>query len=99
MSNIASEAQVKRAEQREKDLRRRELNDLRTVLSNVSGRRFVWRILEKCHVFGSVFSADQSIMAHQSGQQDLGHFLMAEVIEADENLMIKLMKDNQKKES
>lgn len=94
MPNLADERQVKKAEMKEKDLRKQELNDLRTVLSNASGRRLMWKILTKCNSFNSIFNVDNSTMAYLSGQQDIGHFIMSEITAADENLLIKLMKDN-----
>lgn len=36
-------------------------------------------------------------MSYQSGQQDLGHFIMSEITQADENLLLRLMKDNKEK--
>lgn len=94
--NLADEEIVKKLEMKEKDVRKQELNDIRTVLSNASGRRFLWRVLNRCNSFSTIFSADLSTMSYNSGQQDLGHYLMAEVTEADENLLFKLMKDNRK---
>lgn len=96
MVNLADKKQIKKAGQKEKDLRRQQMNDLRTVLSNASGRRFMWRVLERCQTFSSVFSKEPTTMAYMSGQQDLGHFIISEVTQADENLFIKLMKDNLK---
>lgn len=96
MYNLSDEKQVKKAEQKEKDLRKQELNDIRTVLSNASGRRLIWRLMSRCNSFGSVYSKDASHMSYLSGQQDLGHFLMSEIVEADENLLLKMMKDNSK---
>ena len=52
MVNMADERQVKKAERKEKDLRLQQLNDIRTVLSNASGRRLMWRLLERCKAFG-----------------------------------------------
>ena len=99
MSNdISDPNKVKRAELKEKDKRKQELNDLRTVLSSVSGRRIMWRLLEECKTFNTVFADKHSVMSYMSGQQDLGHFIMSEIIAADPNLMIRLMKDNNKKE-
>lgn len=99
MNNLADEAEVKKAEQKERDLRKQQLNDIRTVLSNASGRRFVWRLLERCRTFSTVFSPELSTMSYNSGQQDFGHFLMSEIVNADENLLLKLMKDNKRKET
>ena len=97
--NLADEAQVEKAGLQERELRKQELTDIQTVLSNASGRRFVWRVLEKCNSFASVFNPDSlHTMSYLSGQQDLGHFLMKEITIADENLLIKLMKLNRAKE-
>lgn len=98
MVDLSSQREVEEAERKEKDLRKQQLNDIRTVLSNASGRRLIWRLLSHCKTFASVFSVDNSHMAYQSGQQDLGHYIMSEIIEADENLLLKIMKENQKKE-
>lgn len=99
MVNLADKNQVKNAALKEDDLRRQEMNDIRTVLSNVSGRRLMWRLLSRCKTFESVMSEEHSSMSYNSGQQDFGHFIMAEISEADENLLMRLMKDNYKKES
>lgn len=80
------------------EARRRELTDIGTVLSNASGRRLIWRILEKCGTFSSVFHKDPATMSYLSGQQDLGHFIMSEIVASDENLLFKLMKENKTKE-
>jgi len=96
MSNIDDPRVVEKAERKEKDLRKQELNDIRTVLSNSSGRRLVWKLLSKCNSFSTVFSENHSRMSYLAGQQDFGHFLMSEITEADENLLVKLMKDNAK---
>lgn len=83
--------------QKAKDIRKQELDDIRTVMSNASGRRLMWRLLEKCGTFRSTFNpSNQLSMAYLSGQQDLGHFLMAEIVQADENLLLRIMKDNKK---
>lgn len=98
MSTINDKKQVKTAEQLEEIKRRQQLNDIRTLLSSASGRRFVWRLLEKCNTFASVYSQNPSDMSYLSGQQDLGHFIMSEVVTADEHLMFKLMKEQKKGE-
>jgi len=68
------------------------------VLSNRSGIRLIWRIMSQCGTFESIFHADSGKMAYSSGKQDLGHWLQSEVIEADPNLYMKMMKANQKQE-
>jgi len=89
---------VAQAEEALKLKRDSELSHLRTVLSNEAGLRTIWRIMEQCGTFESVFRQDINRMAYYSGKQDLGHWLQAEVLEADPNLYIKMMKMNNDKE-
>lgn len=77
--------------------RREELKDIRSVLANISGRRLLWRFMESCGVFSSTFSQEGTMMSYLSGQQDIGHFIMSEIVEADENLLFKMMKENKRK--
>jgi hypothetical protein len=98
LANLANQAEVKKAQLKDKERRRQELNDIRTVLSNASGRRLIWRLMDKCKTFNSVYSAADNMIFYNSGQQDLGHFIMSEIVQADENLLIKMMKDNKTKE-
>ena len=96
MSDYSDPKDVARAEQTEKLIRKQELDDIKTVLANASGRRLIWKLLSKCNVYGSIFDSDNSTMCYLSGKQDLGHFLVAEITQADENLLFKLMKENKK---
>jgi hypothetical protein len=75
-----------------KSRRGQELADLRAVLAEPAGRRFVWRLLERVNTFASIW--EQSAKIHyNAGQQDVGHFLMAEINEADDTLLFQMMQD------
>lgn len=70
----------------EKNRRRREeeTNDLRAVLSSASGRRFVWRLLERGGVFRSSFNAESdSYTAFNEGRRNLGLLVLNDILEAD----------------
>ncbi len=99
MADLSNAEEVERLEQRAKDIRKQELNDIRTVLSNASGKRLLWRLMSHCNTFASIYSEEVSLMTYKSGKQDVGHFIMGEVAEADENLLFKMMKDNKAKEA
>ena len=94
MGSLNDKKAIERADRKEKDIRKQELNDIRTVLASSSGRRLLWRLMGRCKTFGSMFSADAISMAYNSGQQDLGHFIMSEIVAADENLLLKMMREN-----
>ncbi|MCQ4813561.1 Bbp19 family protein [Cloacibacillus evryensis] len=75
-----------RKEIAEKNRQRREeeINDLRAVLSSVSGRRFIWRLLERGGVFRSSFNAESdSYTAFNEGRRNLGLLVLNDILEAD----------------
>lgn len=97
VTDTTDKKQIKNAEQREKLLRDQELSDIAIVCSTLEGRRFVWRILSKCKTFESVW--ENSARIHfNAGQQDLGHFLMSEVIETKEEILFQMMKENKREQ-
>ena len=88
--NAASPKQVRRAGRLEKKKRDDELADVRHVCSTEAGRRFMFRLLGHCKVFESVYGLD---VQYQAGKQDVGHFVMAEVVEADDELLFRMMRE------
>lgn len=83
MSNAGSEKCVKKMASREERLRHRQMDDLAVVLSSIHGRRLLWRILVECGTFKSVHHPSGSQVYYNAGKQDLGHFVMSEVIGVD----------------
>jgi hypothetical protein len=90
VQNAADPQQVKEGGTRAQILRRRELDDVRFLLANPSGRRFIWRLLEHCSVFKTIWHPS-ALIHHNSGKQDVGHFIMGEVTEADAEAFIQMM--------
>lgn len=98
VKNASDEKQIKEAEKTLQITREDELNDLRWILSDPRGRRFIWKLLTFCKVFESIWS--QSAMIHYlSGQQDVGHYVLAEVGEAHDESIIIMMRENKKEKS
>lgn len=96
VKNAASEKQVNAAGKFEKHDRDVELEDIKELMRLPAGRRFVWRVLERCNTFGSIWHASAAIH-YNSGQQDIGHFIMSEIAEAGEDLLFKMMAENYNK--
>lgn len=73
----------KEREEREKKERReadRILNDLRTVLGTVEGRRLLWRILDRANIFDTSFVPGQPDTTNfKEGARDLGWWLWKEI--------------------
>lgn len=83
VKNAADETQVKEAANKEKRGRERDLEDLSFLLSDVRGRRAMWRILSYCGTFKSIWEPSAKIH-YNSGQQDVGHFMLKDLMEASE---------------
>ena len=90
--NAADPRQVGRGQKWEKEQREREVFDLKVVLQDRAGRRLIWRLLGHCSVFGSVMATSGQI-EYNSGRQDVGHWLLAEVIRADEDAYLLMQQE------
>lgn len=92
VGNAADREQVQRASRKTHDRRALEIADLREVLSTRAGSRTLWRLLEHCKTFESIW--DPSVRIHvNAGRQDVGHWLMAEIEQADDAALFRLMQD------
>ena len=92
VKNAADEGQVREAEKKAKLGREQELADMRKLLATDFGRRFVWRVMSRARVFESIW--EQSAKIHyNAGQQDFGHFIMAEVVEAGPEHLLRMMQE------
>ena len=97
VKNAADEDQVKAAENRILNGRDQELNDIKSILQTQAGRRFLWRLLSHCKTFESIWEPSAKIH-YNSGIQDLGHFIMAEIVACDESALLLMMKEKQIKD-
>lgn len=95
VADAANKTQVKNSEQKEKFRRERELSDIATVCTTPEGRRVLWRIMEKCRTFESIWENSARIH-YNSGQQDLGHFVMSEILKANPEVFMQMQNENKK---
>lgn len=93
VKNAGDPKQVKTGKQKEKLRRESEINDIKAVMETKFGRRFMWRILSHCKVFESIWHGS-ALIHYQSGVQDVGHFVMAEIIAADKELFLLMQNEN-----
>ena len=93
VKNAADERQVKRAGQKEQDRRKLELDDLRWVLSERSGRRHVWR--QMADIYRSSFNTNGSIVFFNEGRRDGQLKLLADVMEASPELYLLMQQEAQ----
>lgn len=95
--NAADEGQVQEATRDAKLRRERELNDLRSVLNTVEGRRFLWRILEFCGLYKTSFTGSSETFFLE-GQRNVGIKLITEIIETEPEAYLLMMKEHRKGE-
>lgn len=61
--------------------REKEQSDLRFVMSNKQGRRFVWRLLSRAGLYQSSFNTNNAVMAFNEGNRNAGLQLLNEIME------------------
>lgn len=93
--NAADEDQVKTRKRKDEHIRDREMHDMRTVMSTVEGRRFVWRLLERAGVFRTSFTGNSTTFFNE-GQRNMGLIVLADVHEACAEQYIVMMNESKK---
>lgn len=79
--NAQERASAKAAEE-ERLAKEKEQNDLRWVMSNKQGRRFMWRLLSEAGVFRLSFNTNNATMAFNEGYRSAGLKQLNEIMEA-----------------
>ena len=87
-----------RADAREQVARDNELLDLKAILADERVRKFLWRVMARAGMFRTHFSPNAAIMGHNTGQADMGTFILNEVLEADPNAWISMQQDAYQKQ-
>lgn len=76
------EAARLKAEEAEAHRRRIELEDLRWLMSDKRGRRFMHRLLSRAHLYHSSFTGEPHSTAFKEGERNVGLTFLADVMEA-----------------
>jgi hypothetical protein len=93
--NAADEEVVKGRKRKDEQIRDRELNDVRTVMNTVEGRRFVWRMLDRAGVFRTSFTGNSTTFFNE-GMRNMGLIVLADVHEACSDKYIQMMTESKK---
>lgn len=70
-----------RSAEEERLQQEREQSDLRFVMSNKQGRRFMWRLLSRAGVYQSSFNTNNAVMAFNEGNRNAGLQQLNEIME------------------
>lgn len=93
MSEIDDPEKIKRRESRDVLLRRKQLEDIRVILSDARGRRFYWRLLVECGIFKSSFTGNNTTFFNE-GRRDVGLVLLADLNEADPSAYLVMLDES-----
>ena len=97
MKNVADKKEVKDASKKDKWKLRQNKDDILYLLSLPQFRRYVWKLLETCSIFASIWRPSAEI--HRlAGRQELGQDILVEITQANPEAFILMMKENQKQE-
>ena len=72
---------------------RTEVEDLKYVMSNKRGRRFVWRLLDRAGIYRSSFTGNSTTFFNE-GQRNIGLMLVAEIHDACPEQYTLMVKEN-----
>lgn len=92
VDNGSDRRQVRKAEKKAVVRRKQEIADIRTFLDLEAGRRFIWRLLEHCKVFQSIWH-NSALIHFNEGKRDVGLFILSEITEADQKALLRMMTD------
>lgn len=91
--NASNKEHIERVETKQKIAEKQRIEDLVRLLAMPEFRRFIWRLLSRCKVNQSVFEQSARIY-YNSGQQDIGHYVLGEVVEARPDAYIQMMEEH-----
>jgi len=92
VKSTTSKRQIRFAERKAKEAARQELEDLRAVLGSEVGRRVIYRFLQSTLVFKSI-ALPLELIAYNAGRQDVGHYLMTLIEQADDTAIFTMMQE------
>ena len=98
IQDVGDPKQVRKRRTKVQIRRERELHEIREILNTSFGKGFIWRILEKCHMFHTTSHHEALSMARMSGERDVGLWLLDELDQSNPNAYIMLIREQQKRD-
>lgn len=74
--------------------RERADSELRFVMADARGRRFVWQLLGEAGIYRSSFATDPLVMAHNEGKRDTGLRLLDRLLRVTPGDYLKAQEEN-----
>lgn len=98
------EQQNKKITEEQRRKRAHELSDLKSVLKTPQGRRFIWRLWEKCGIYRNPFTPNANQTGYNSGRMSIGQEVLRDVMQANVSVFAQIQQEhitaqNSKKEA
>lgn len=93
VTNASNPRQIEKAQKRAAYNEQQRKEDMQKILATAEGRRYLWSLLGRCRVNESVMETSAKIY-YNSGQQDIGHSILADIVTARPEAYIQMMEDN-----
>ena len=77
------EAEAKKAAEKEKLERQKDLWDIKKILKIPEGRRLIWRLMSRAGICRNPFDANNSIQSFNSGRMSIGLEILQDINEAN----------------
>lgn len=74
----------------------RDVDDLKWLMSNKRGRRFVFRVLERARVYSPSFNTNALVMAFTDGQKNEGVRLLAQLTTHCPDRYLEMLEESKK---
>jgi hypothetical protein len=87
--NAADPEQVRSARKAEADEVETARDDMLAVLSHPASRRFLWRLLDFCHLHEVIYPSD--LAAFREGERNVGLYVLKQIEEAQPEALIEMM--------
>ena len=70
---------------------------IKFIGSDKNGREFLWKVLQFCKPIGQpIFNPHSLTQSYLAGKQDVGNWLLSEILRVDEEIYLKAMQERRK---
>ena len=99
-----TEQQNKKFTDEQKRRKAHELSDLKAILKTPQGRRFIWRLWNKCGIYRNPFTPNANQTGYNSGRMSIGQEVLIDVMQANVSAFAQIQQEhisaqNSKKEA
>lgn len=96
--NASDEQQVDASKRRESRTIRRDLLDLKLIMSSVEGRRVIWRTLERSGLYKTSFTGNSNSTCFNEGSRNIGLWLLSDLMEACPDLYLTALTESKQED-